>query len=535
MDDEQYKVFLEEMNALEDFRMAYAVDHPSIPLERDDPDVKRLIEAMAFFNARTHMAGAKNITSLRLRLYQQFFPFLLSPLPAMGLVQITPTGQFTESVSIPTGSEIAISPESGGSAIFRTLSDLTIIPLSIYRTGMLMPVGRGYRWLLYLRTPYARSDEIGGLSFHINHLFDYLSSLKLLHALKHHMTGTAVIFDENVTETTHGAPCDISFGLMENKKTSNELFHPIEKERSFFHFPSQELFLNIHIPSTPRNWRQLTIIMDLDSKWPQNLRLNQNMFQLFTVPVENLKQEMSQPDIFDGTDDRMPIRHGDPTKGFELHSIQGVYKVEQNAMVPMKPGIISSKGGTYEIEQLKVENKRRHWLNLHFPEAFLHPRTICIDALWHQPWFSLAMPQRMKVIPFTLNVPGLKWEVLGEFVRCADVKMHEKMDMFLHLLAQSKVFMLNIDDLRSLLLATGAIEVGSFKQVFQLLKDVRVEEAPFQERKTGHLWKHVYHLRMSEFDRGIQPLVDTFVEHVEKILNVWISLTAIEVRLETDG
>ena len=51
MDEKLYRAFLEQMYELETFRMEYASRHPSAPLDRDDPDVKRLVEALAFFSA----------------------------------------------------------------------------------------------------------------------------------------------------------------------------------------------------------------------------------------------------------------------------------------------------------------------------------------------------------------------------------------------------------------------------------------------------------------------------------------------------
>jgi len=45
-DDNLYKLFLEHMHDLENFRMSYAALHPATPLDREDPDVRRLTEAM---------------------------------------------------------------------------------------------------------------------------------------------------------------------------------------------------------------------------------------------------------------------------------------------------------------------------------------------------------------------------------------------------------------------------------------------------------------------------------------------------------
>ena len=45
LDDTLYKAFLEELQDLEKFRMSYAALHPAAPLDREDQDVRRLIEA----------------------------------------------------------------------------------------------------------------------------------------------------------------------------------------------------------------------------------------------------------------------------------------------------------------------------------------------------------------------------------------------------------------------------------------------------------------------------------------------------------
>ena len=64
---------------------------------------EELIEALAFFSARTLVSSRRNILKTRLRLFQQYFPFLLDPLPSMGLLQFTPTGRQTEVLRLLAG------------------------------------------------------------------------------------------------------------------------------------------------------------------------------------------------------------------------------------------------------------------------------------------------------------------------------------------------------------------------------------------------------------------------------------------------
>jgi len=530
-DDNLYKLFLEHMHELENFRMSYAALHPATPLDREDPDVRRLTEAMAYFAARTHMAGIRNIVDFRRRIFQQFFSYLLTPLPAMGIVRPKLTGQFSEPVSLPKGSEIALSSETKGTAMFRTLHDLRILPLSLVELKMLLLPNRGFRVLLSLRAPYSRSDDIGHLRFHINHLDDYQASLRVLHALKKHMRKASVVFDEKVSEETRGTPCEVSFGAPRDVD-KEEWPHPLQQERFFFHFPQQELFLTVQLPSQVRNWREFTIFFDLDSQWPRSMMLNQDVFQLFAVPIANLNRAMAQPVLSDGTRERYSIRHPEPEYKFHFHSTKGIYRVKDNSMVPMRAGILSGGSGSYEIEEsVDSAGVRRNWLTLHFPEAFQEPQTIAIDALWLQPWFSEALGERLQAETFDRNIVGLNWELIGNIVPHAVNTFQAEMEGFLHLLTLKNKSALNLDDLQGMLQTLGSVHQGQFKRAYDLLTEVKVVETPLNKSGTPGMVKLVYHLHFKDFDASLLALVETFAAHVKNILDSWISEAAVEVKV----
>jgi type VI secretion system protein ImpG len=531
-DDNLYKVFLEHMHELENFRMSYAAMHPAIPLEREDPDVRRLTEAMAYFAARTHLAGIRNIIEFRRRIFQQFFSYLLTPLPAMGMMRAKLTGQFSEPVSLPKGSEIAVSSETKGTAIYRTLHDMRILPLSLTEMKMLLLPNKGYRVVLVLNAPYARNDDIGILRFHINHLDDFQASLRVLHNLKKHLRRASVVFDENVTEETRGAQCEVSFGPPEDDE-DEEWPHPLQKERWFFHFPHRELFLNVHVSSQPRNWNQFTLCFDLDAHWPRSLVLNEDVFQLFAVPIVNLNSGMAQPIICDGTRERYPIRHPEPEYNFGLHSVVGVYQIEKGSMVPMRAGILSGGSGSYELEETTdSDGVKRHWLAPHFPETFEEPRTISIDARWLQPWFSEALRERLMAATYNRNIVGLEWQLVGDIVPQAENTFQAEMEGFLHLLTLKNKSAFNVDDLLGMMQTLGSVHQGQFKRAYDLLTDVKVEEAPLNKGGMGGLLKVVYYLHFKDFDQSLLPLVETFVTHVNNILTSWVSEAIVEVRME---
>ncbi len=530
-DDNLYKLFLEHMHELENFRMSYAAMHPATPLDREDPDVRRLTEAMAYFAARTHMAGIRNIVDFRRRIFQQFFSYLLTPLPAMGIIRPKLTGQFSEPVSLPKGSEIAVSSETKGSAMFRTLHDLRILPISLVEVKMLLLPNRGFRVLLNLRAPYSRSDDVGHLRFHINHLDDYQASLRVIHGLKKHMRKASVVFDEKVSEDSRGTPCELSFGAPPDMD-EEEWPHPLQKERFFFHFPHQELFLTVQLPSQVRNWREFTIFFDLDSQWPRSIMLNQDVFQLFAVPIVNLNRAMAQPVLSDGTRERHAIRHPEAEYKFHLHSVKGVYRVKDNSMVPMRAGVLSGGSGSYEIEEsVDGTGVRRNWLALHFPEAFQEPQTVAIDALWLQPWFSEALGERLQADTFGRNIVGLNWELVGNIVPHAVNTFQAEMEGFLHLLTLRNKSALNLDDLLGMLQTLGSVHQGQFKRAYDLLTEVKVVETPLNKSGTPGMVKLVYHLHFRDFDASLMALVETFAAHVKNILDSWISEATVEVKV----
>ena len=72
IDDALYRSFLQEMEGLDAFRLAYRDRYPEAPLDREDPDVRRLIEAMALFSARTRLAAERHMSSTHRRMFQQF-------------------------------------------------------------------------------------------------------------------------------------------------------------------------------------------------------------------------------------------------------------------------------------------------------------------------------------------------------------------------------------------------------------------------------------------------------------------------------
>lgn len=532
INDTLYNVFLEELNALEKFRMSYSSVHSADLLGRDDPDVRRLIEAMAFFSARTRLSALQNINKTRRRLFDQYFSFLLAGLPSMGILQCSISGRLTEPFTLPKDSEIIATTNQGKQAMFRTLHDMSVLPIFLKKTEMLQ-APEGFRILLHFHSPYPRNDSIDLFSLYLNYLNNYHASLRFQYALQKHLRQTTVCFDDNFSPTTAAVPCPYFMGspLNPDATVNGDQYHPLEKVRSFFHFPQKELYLNFKIPAPPRNWTSFTICMDMDRKWPRNFNINRDVFQPFTVPIVNQKQSMAQAILCDGTKDQYPICYPDPKKKFVLHSILGVFEITKDGLSPLKPGIIAGGSGSYEVEQFYEQGLTYLLLNL--PEAFANPKKIAVEALWSQPWFSEMLSQELTVFPYSKNIEGVSWEMFGEMRSHQENSLRLDGDGLLKVLSLQKKPVFNLDEVMFLLKAMGSLDKSPFQNIPPLLQKLDVVSVP-SGKKSGGL-KHIYQIRVKEVDDSTRPLVEMFLKYLLLLLQACSANAMVALKVQIAG
>lgn len=533
IEENLYKLFLQEMNELDNFRVAYASAHPGMSMEREDPDIRRLTEAMAFFSARTRLAGMRSISSTVLRFFQQYFPYMLTPLPSVAVAQVAPTRQLAESIFFPMGTELSITTESGQTAIFNMMSNLNVLPVSQTRFAVLMLPERGFRVVLRYSAAFTRNDDVGTLSFLINHLNNFENSALMFYNLQRYIKRASVVFDEKANELSEGLKCDISYGLTESEYKDE---HPLEKERMFFHFPWLDLYLNIKVANPLHNWREFSICLDIDHRWPKNLVLNQEVFQLFTVPIINIRKDAAQPLVCSATLEKYPIRHPRLNYDFALHSVRGIYEITKEGMSFVKPGILSGTAPSYETEEFTDGNgKSNANLFLHFPTAFENPRTITVDALWYQPWFKDKIPERLTIAPFSHSSAGVKWDFMVKPIPHQGNYFQDNTNAFLHFLTLTHKEVLNRDDIMDILQVMGAKKNVKFGLICELLSNVRVEKVRSKEQISSGLLKYRYILCFSDYNQNQEPLVGILVNHIRIIIANWLSSADLEVEIEEVG
>lgn len=427
----------------------------------------------------------------------------------MATLQCEITGRFTDPFLLPKDSEVLVTADKGMQATFRTLHDLRVLPITLKKTELALRGNAGFRLLLYFQSSYPRNDAIDTLPVYLNYLNNYHSSLKFCYTLQKHLKKSSVFFTDKIEDNAEGVPCPIRFGspVSLEDTVNSDLSHPLEQIRAYFHFPQQDLYMNFKVPAPPRNWTNVTICLDLDAKWPKNLSINRDIFQLFTVPVTNLKHNMAQPVLCDGTQDQYAIRYPEPKKKFVLHSVLGTFLIEPDGLIPLRPGIITGGNGSYEIEhnQAGIAN-----LLLHLPQAFVTPKKIAIDALWLQPEFSEQVDQQHKVMLASKNIEGVTWAMLGEIKVHQENPLNEDAEGLLQFLSLQRKPTFTLEEIGFLLKGLGNIAKSPFQAIPQLLDKLEIALVP-QSRKIGGV-KTIYHLSLKEFDDSYRPLVELFLK-----------------------
>lgn len=512
VDDRIYEAYLEEMAALENFRASHTTLYRDTPLESlEDPDTLRLVETLAFFSARSRTQGMRKIAHIHQLLFQQYFSYLVNPLPSMGLLELKPSLKIPERVHLPAGTEVIAQTHDGRKATFQTMDALTVTPLFCNHFACFKKIQGGWRIDLRFQSPHVQNEDLKEISFYINHLNNFFGSLRAYFSLCRCIESVEVFYDESDLSNKTGIACSYSF----NKPESHRIFnHPLEKIRSELHFPEKDMFLTVQIPPHTKKWQTIAFSIQLSSKWPDQLKPTENFLVPFVVPIVNLKMAKGEPIHCDGTKDDYPILYPNPVDRFSLHSLLGVYEIVPGGMRPLKPGFLDKEGATYEVEL--VEQK----ISLDFPKAFQNPRKVSIDALWTQLWFTDYIDQEFKIYLSEKYVSGLSSHLLQR-MREHEIALAVKDPKFLlRLLSLKNQTHLNISEILFLMNSLKNIDHSYFRFVPSLILNLKVTQ---QLDRTGMGPTIRYEFQLKEWDGRNWEIVVLFFKNFNRFLNDWLS------------
>jgi type VI secretion system protein ImpG len=511
--------WLAELQATEVFRRRYYGENRMARLDREDPDVRRMLEALCFSAVRTRQVTLRNLWSTWRRLLGSYFDFLLRPLPAMAMVQAVPTARMSETVVLPKGSELRLTTADGFPGVFTTLAELRVVPLTLDRCELL-PDESGFRIVLSFSSRFPRTDAPGMLRLKVDYLDDYLAALQFHHNLRRHLTSAAVYYDSDLLPEKDAARCEVRFGSFFDEAYEADERNPLDQVRSFFHFPEQELLVNVQVPPPRRPFSRLSLCFNLAPDWPRDPPLLGRVFCPFVVPVQNLHRMDSQPIEWDGTRDSYPIRYTNPDPTFVLQSVRGVYRIGPKGLLPLPGAAWSDAPESYEVEGGEDGPIGGHSLLLRLPQAPSEPVRVVAAANWYQPEFAdhAAGPLRVSLPDRVLL--GVEWQVLGPIRRHLESSLCDSADQLLHLLSLKMKPTLTRDELLSLLEKLGSIAAGPYHALPARLRDLAIEVTPDANQRGSGLC-HVYHVQLPAWPTFEDGLVWQFLSQLRVVLDAW--------------
>lgn len=523
---------LAELRELETFRTRYHREQPAAQLDREDPDVRRLLEALAFSAVRTRQAALRNQSAAWRRLLGSYFDFLLQPLPAMGIAQAVVTARMSEAAVLPRGTELRLTTQDGEAGCFTTLSELRVVPMTLERCETVLRP-QGFRLVLLFGSRFPRTDAVGTLRLYVHYLDDYLAALQAHHHLQQHLQRAFVAYDyQGSAEAGVGVEAAVTFGPHFEPPYTDDVQNPLARVRSFFHFPQQELLLNIKVPPPRQPWRQLAICLDMSPDWPRSPPIYREALVPFAVPVQNVRRAPSQPILCDGTRDAYPIRYIHPDRSFSLQSCHGVYKLGEAGMAPLPATAISKAAAAYEVVELGESEAGASALILRppltLPSSGDKPLRLAVDASWYQPEFADHATGRIQVTLPERSILGLEWQLSGPLRRHLDTPLRHDSERLLHLLSLKMRPVLDREELLVLLDMLGSVQTGPYRAVPDRLRDLAVEVAP-DGMLRGAGVRHIYHAQILPGPGEEEPLVRAFLRQLRVLLDAWDYEARVEI------
>lgn len=540
-EEKLYSEYLTELRGLEEFRARYHARYPTTPLEPEEPGVRRILEAIAYFSTRTRLAAEEGMHAASRRLFETYFETLLNPLAARAMAQaVVVPERLSDPRVIARGTEVHVAAAGGVFATFHTQGELHILPIWLERTRVFLRPEGGYRLVLRFQSRFARQESLGTISLHVRYLDDYLSSLSILHGLRANAFRTIVAYDTNADEKTRGEQCRTTFGALPQPGERGRDLPTLEDLRTFFQFPESELFVHVTAPDRrePGGWTSFSICFDLLSAWQDAGRSSAEVFQLFAVPLANQHRELAQPILLDGMQTRYPVLHPDPKRHFHLHSIQTVQQVGPTGRSPLRRPVLpeTEPQPSYDLERPTdgVDSDAPAALIVHEPAAFADPRTLTVDAWWHQPWFEAHAIGRLEVSLSGQHFEGLRYRLLGPVTPWRETPLKDAVSVLTDLLALKMRSELSLEEVRLLLRILCPSPDSPYARLPARIVALSSRSIPAGSRDDAGVRRR-YSLTLDRFEREEEGLMWSFLSHLRDLLDAWSAEGPVELAVAAPG
>ncbi|MSN26934.1 MAG: type VI secretion system baseplate subunit TssF [Geobacter sp.] len=378
--------FHSELKLLQELASEFALANPALaPLldgsNRTDPDVERLLEAMAFQNAMLRRKLECDFPELIQKLVQLILPHYLRPIPATTIIGFTPRSAMAGPVTIPAGTRLDSAPVDGTPCRFRTSADVELHPLEITCAAVAQQSGRGaeIRLSLLLHGLPLSDWQPGKVRLFLAGEHAAAGELYLL--LSRHVTRIILTPAEGGTPCELPVSCLTPAGFAEDEELlpyPPQAFPGYRMLQEYFSTPEKFLFFDL---SGWEQWQQrgdgaqFSITFELDSLPSGPLRIRRESFALHAVPAVNLFAHDADPISVNHRAGHYLVRPAGPNPAhnqiFSVDKVTG-YSRATNREREYQPFELFSGDNTTEpaYHTLLAQSQRHSEPDLHLGLAF---------------------------------------------------------------------------------------------------------------------------------------------------------------------
>lgn len=504
--------FYEELDALDQFfeQGARAGD---LSFGTDDPDMRRIVEAMAFFSARTRSAAASSMRDAVIRMAGGLLDDLFAPLPALAMVEANAWNLVDGPVELAEGTRLRIETNEGQPSIFSTLSPLSLRPIRLEKAE-LQRRDPGATLVLTLRCRVPQKGELC-LPLFLRRNGEYRAAAELHQALLQHFVSASVSKDAGVSET-----CSVSFvpPAPETPWDRGEEGSPLRRIRSFFHAPERDLFVRVVVPEGETAVSTLELRIELDGSFPETLSVARETFCLYAAAAENAWNDLAEPVIVDGTGEAVKLRLAQSVlSAVEPVTVRGVYRAVQKTLTPLPPRSLATNGAFYDVF---FPDDGRVLVHVADDAALVTPWLAQVDAVWSQPalWQNARGPLSVK--PQRKKLEGVSFRVVGNVRAPAPSPLTLSPEKGLDVLALKQKPTLDHRDLRALLELFGADSQSPFSRFPARIVGAKVRQVADPLGSRGAR-KRVYQVQMVRPPADEEALSPLFHRQMAALLDAW--------------
>lgn len=410
MSDTLLTYFEQELRFIREEASYFSARHPgateALGIRKDsidDPQISRLIESVAFLNGRLQQRLDDSFPEFTESLIRLLFPHYLRPIPSYSLLDFVVNNDTNATHHIPSGTEFEVRDEEINSAIFRTTEEVALYPLKIERVNVSFAP-------FELEKPKGAEQSNALIEISISTVDDtvVLSEL-LIESLKLHFKGETNfalrLFDllsqgtSQICVSAQGKSYELSRNAMKPVGFEvNDTILPYQAASfggfklltEFFMF--SERFNGFHfnfgdvLKQIDSHQFKLQIFIDeLSVDFARSLSAER--FSLFTTPIVNLHQMVSDPLDVDFFKKQYPIildaNQGHNLELFSVDEVMDVTQVEPTKIAQIygekfngsesglrwqlvqtlhENGLLESALKVADLEHISAESESQTWL-----------------------------------------------------------------------------------------------------------------------------------------------------------------------------